>query len=122
MYVTEIPNRNSPPAILLRESYRQDGKVRTRTIANISHLRSAQIDALRASLSGAVSAPRLSLADSFVIDRSRPHGHVAAVLGSLRFAEKSSAHSRQIETLAQAHRLLRANAPPPSDPNQMPLF
>jgi transposase len=84
MYVTEIPNRNSPPAILLRESYRQDGKVRTRTIANISHLRSAQIDALRASLSGAVSAPRLSLADSFVIDRSRPHGHVAAVLGSLR--------------------------------------
>jgi len=84
MYVTEIPNRNSPHAILLRESYRQDGKVRTRTIANISHLRSAQIDALRASLSGAVSAPRLSLADSFVIDRSRPHGHVAAVLGSLR--------------------------------------
>jgi hypothetical protein len=45
-----------------------------------------------------------------------------AVLGSLRFAEKSSAHSRQIEALAQAHRLLRAHAPPPSDPNQMPLF
>jgi transposase len=84
MYVTEIPNRNSPPAILLRESYRENGKVRTRTIANISHLRPAQIDALRASLSGAVSAPRLSLPESFLIDRSRPHGHVAAVLGSLR--------------------------------------
>jgi transposase len=84
MYVTEIPNRNSPPAILLRESYREDGKVRTRTIANVSHLRPAQIDALRSSLSGAVSAPRLSLPDSFLIDRSRPHGHVAAVLGSLR--------------------------------------
>jgi transposase len=84
MYVTEIPNRNSPPAILLRESYREDGKVRTRTIANITHLRPAQIDALRTSLSGAVSAPRLSLPDSFLIDRSRPHGHVAAVLGSLR--------------------------------------
>ncbi len=84
MYVTEIPNRNSPPAILLRESYRENGKVRTRTIANITHLRPAQIDALRASLSGAVSPSRLSLPDSFFIDRSRPHGHVAAVLGSLR--------------------------------------
>jgi hypothetical protein len=48
MYVTAVPNRNSPPAILLRESYREDGKVKTRTIANITHLRSAQIDALRA--------------------------------------------------------------------------
>jgi hypothetical protein len=84
MYVTEIPNRNSPPAILLRESYRENGKVRTRTIANISHLRPAQIDALRTSLSGPASAPRLSLPGSFLIDRSRPHGHVAAVLGSLR--------------------------------------
>ena len=84
MYVTEIPNRNSPPAILLRESYRENGKVRTRTIANISRLRPAQIDALRTSLSGASSAPRLSLPDSFLIERSRPHGHVAAVLGSLR--------------------------------------
>ena len=84
MYVTQIPNRNSPPAILLRESYRENGKVRTRTIANISHLRPAQIDALRTSLSGAASAPRLSLPDSFLIERSRPHGHVAAVLGSLR--------------------------------------
>ena len=84
MYVTEIPNRNSPPAILLRESYRENGKVRTRTIANISHLRPAQIDALRTSLSGAVSAPRVSLPDSFLIHRSRPQGHVAAVLGSLR--------------------------------------
>ena len=84
MYVAEIPNRNSPPAILLRESYRENGKVRTRTIANISHLRTAQIDALRTSLSGAVSTSRLCLPDSFLIERSRPHGHVAAVLGSLR--------------------------------------
>jgi transposase len=84
MYVAEIPNRNSPPAILLRESYREDGKVRTRTVANISHLRPAQIDALRSSLAGAAPSPRLSLPDSFLIDRSRPHGHVAAVLGSLR--------------------------------------
>ena len=87
MYVTEIPNRNSPPAILLRESYRDNGKVKTRTIANITHLRPAQIAALRASLTGsppATSDSGLSLPDAFLIQRSRPHGHVAAVLGSLR--------------------------------------
>jgi transposase len=84
MYITAIPNRNSPPAILLRESYREAGKVRTRTIANISHLRTAQIEALRAALSGSVSPTASPLPDSFRIDRSRPHGHVAAVLGSLR--------------------------------------
>src|SRR5882672_11391000 len=84
MYVTAIPNRNSPPAILLRESYREAGKVKTRTIANISHLRPAQIEALRGALSGTVSPTGFSLPDSFRIERSRPHGHVAAVLGSLR--------------------------------------
>ena len=84
MYVTAIPNRNSPPAILLRESYREAGKVKTRTIANISHLRPAQIEALRGALSGAVSPTASPLPDSFRIERSRPHGHVAAVLGSLR--------------------------------------
>ena len=84
MYVTAIPNRNSPPAILLRESYRENGKVKTRTIANITHLRPAQIDALRGALSGSASGSALPLPDAFRIERSRPHGHVAAVLGSLR--------------------------------------
>jgi transposase len=84
MYVASVPNRNSPPAILLRESYREAGKVKSRTIANISHLRPLQIEALRGALSGAVSPTGLSLPDSFRIERSRPHGHVAAVLGSLR--------------------------------------
>jgi transposase len=84
MYVTAIPNRNSPPAILLRESYREDGKVKTRTIANITHLRPAQIEALRGALSGSASVTGLPLPEAFRIDRSRPHGHVAAVLGSLR--------------------------------------
>jgi hypothetical protein len=84
MYVTAIPNRNSPPAILLRESYRVAGQVKTRTIANISHLRPSQIDALRAALAGTISPSASPLPDSFRIARSRPHGHVAAVLGSLR--------------------------------------
>jgi transposase len=84
MYVTAIPNRNSPPAILLRESYREDGKVKTRTIANITHLRPAQIEALRGALTGSAPVAGPPLPDAFRIDRSRPHGHVAAVLGSLR--------------------------------------
>ena len=50
MYGATVPNRSSPPAILLRESYRQDGKVKTQTLANITHWRSQKIDALRAVL------------------------------------------------------------------------
>jgi transposase len=84
MYVATVPNRNSPPAILLRESYREHGKVKTRTLANISHLRSHQIEALRLALAGSLPAAGSSLPDSFLISRSLPHGHAAAVLGCLR--------------------------------------
>src|SRR5882757_845388 len=84
MYVATIPNRNSPPAILLRESYRLDGKVKTRTIANITHLAPHQVDALRLALSGSLTASSTPLPESFLISRSLPHGHVAAVLGCLR--------------------------------------
>lgn len=84
MYVATVPNRSSPPAILLRESYREAGKVKTRTLANITHLPSDRIDALRLALAGAAPAAGLPLSDAFMIARSRPHGHVAAVLGSLR--------------------------------------
>jgi len=83
MYVATVPNRNSPPAILLRESFRQDGKVLNRTLANLSHWPPPQVEALRAVLKGATSvgAP---LPQAFDIVRSRPHGHVAAVLGTLQ--------------------------------------
>lgn len=84
MYVATVPNRKSPPAILLRESYRQDGKVKTRTLANITHLAAQQIAALRSALDGSLAAPAAPLPDSFLISRSLPHGHVAAVLGCLR--------------------------------------
>jgi transposase len=84
MYVATVPNRNSPPAILLRESFREAGKVKSRTIANISHLRPAQIEALRRGLSSPHTAVGVPLPDAFHIERSLPHGHVAAVLGSLR--------------------------------------
>ena len=84
MYFATVPNRNSPPAILLRESYRLEGKVKTRTIANSTHLAPRQIEALRLALSGSLTASAPPLPDSFHISRSLPHGHVAAVLGCLR--------------------------------------
>src|SRR6516225_132183 len=83
MYIAVVPNRNSPPAILLRESFREHGKVKNRTLANISHWPPAQIEALRQVLKGhtRVGPP---LAEAFEVVRSLPHGHVAAVLGTLR--------------------------------------
>src|SRR5207237_8298178 len=84
MYVATVPNRNSPPAILLRESYRLDGKVKTRTIANITHLAPHQVDALRSALAGSLTVSSTPLPESFHISRSLPHVPVAAVLGSLR--------------------------------------
>jgi transposase len=88
MYVATVPNRNSPPALLLRESYRDGGKVKTRTLANITHLHADQVAALRLALTGNLPPPGSSssnsLSDAFLITRSRPHGHVAAVLGALR--------------------------------------
>jgi hypothetical protein len=81
MYVTRVPNRGSPPAILLRESYRDGDKVKTRTLANLSRWPEAKIEALRRVLKGeTVVAPPERLA----IERSLPHGHVAAVLGMAR--------------------------------------
>ena len=57
MYVTRIPNRDSPPAVLLRESYREGGKVKSRTLANISHWPEAKIDGLRRVLAGETLVP-----------------------------------------------------------------
>jgi hypothetical protein len=81
MYVEFVPNRNSPPAILLRESSRLDGKIVKRTLANLSDWPAPQIANLRRVLKGESLVPA---ADAFHIQRSTPHGHVAAVLGTLR--------------------------------------
>ena len=80
MYVATIPNRKSPPAILLRESYREGGRVRNRTLANLSHWPVAKIDALRALLRGQpVAAGAPAVEPSFEIIASRAHGPVHAV-------------------------------------------
>ena len=80
MYVTRVPNRGSPPAVLLRESYRENGKVKTRTLANLSRWPEHKVATLQQALQG-VPAAR-DLGEAFEITRSLPHGHVAAVLGT----------------------------------------
>src|SRR2546423_6054419 len=80
MYVTRVPNRDSPPAVLLRESYREGGKVRNRTLANLSRWPEQKVaaleDVLKGRSSGAVAA------GAFEVARSLPHRHVAAALGT----------------------------------------
>ena len=83
MYVVKVPNRGSPPAILLRESYREAGTVKNRTLANLSAWPEAKVDALTRVLKGQ-PPPAADLDGAFEITRSLPHGHVAAVLGTAR--------------------------------------
>jgi transposase len=82
MYIAKIPNRNSPPAILLRESYRENGKVKSRTLANLSSLPPHSIEILRRSLKG----ENFVSSDAFEIieDGSPAHGHVDAVMTAMR--------------------------------------
>jgi len=82
MYITTIPNRKSPPAILLRKSYREKGKVKNRTLANLSKLPPQSIDVLRRSLKGEnlVSTDALEIVE----DGSPAHGHVDAVLTAMK--------------------------------------
>ncbi len=82
MYIESVPNRNSPPAILLRESYRENGKVRKRTLCNLSDWSTAHVEGLRGVLKGGtVVAPDR---DAFTVTRSLPHGHAALALGTAR--------------------------------------
>jgi hypothetical protein len=83
MYVARVPNRNSPPAFLLREAWREGSKVKNRTLANLSHWPPAQIEALRQVLKGNTNLSS-HLQGTFQIVRSLPHGHVAAVLAMMR--------------------------------------
>jgi len=84
MYIEAVPNRNSPPAVLLRESYRsEDGKVKKRTIANLSALDPQIIAGLKVLLKGG-SASEQALEEQFEVERTLAHGHVAAALGQFR--------------------------------------
>ena len=81
MHIHIVPNRGSTPTVLLRESYREGGKVKKRTLANLSSLPSDQIEAMRAVLRGDALAPA---GKAFEISRSQAHGHVQAVTAAMK--------------------------------------
>jgi transposase len=81
MYIDIVPNRNSPPAVLLRQAIREGKKIRKVTVANLSDWPEEQVSSLRLLLKGESLVP---LNQAFTIARSLPHGHVAAALGTLR--------------------------------------
>lgn len=82
MYIETVPNRNSPPAILLREGFREGGKIIKRTLANLSHWDAQLVEHFRLLLKGGVAVESIDAV--MTIERTLPHGHVAAVLGAAR--------------------------------------
>jgi transposase len=81
MFIDIVPNRNSPPAILLREAWREGKKVRKRTVANLTGWPRDKVEALRRVLRNeSLVAPE----EAFAIEQSLPHGHVEAVFGTIR--------------------------------------
>lgn len=111
MYIDVVPNRNSPPAVLLRESYREGDKVKKRTLANLSALPAEAIAAVRATLRGQALLPA---DEAFQILRAEPHGHVAAVLGTMKrlgMAGLLSSRDRPERDLALAMIAARVIAP-----------
>ena len=111
MYVATVPNRSSPPAILLREAFRLDGKVKNRTLANLSRWPPEKIEALRRVLKGETSLGP-ALPEAFSIARSLPHGHVAAVLATIerlrlpRLLERKRCRQRDLVLALIASRIL----------------
>jgi hypothetical protein len=95
MYIESIPNRSSPPAILLRESFREDGRVRKRTLANLSAWPTELVEGLRTLLKDGVAVA----ADGIHIRRPLRHGHAAGgegrlgAVSGLALAGKGGAHT-----------------------------
>jgi hypothetical protein len=84
MFIDTVPNRKSPPAVLLRESYREGGRVKKRTLANLSKLPQALIDGIVALLDDGRALGNRASEPGFEIVRSLPHGHVVAVQAVIR--------------------------------------
>jgi len=83
MYIETVPNRNSPPCTLLREAYREGGKVKKKTIANLTHWAPKVVEGLRVLLKGG-RVTSVEESNDFDIVRSLSHGHVAAIFGEIR--------------------------------------
>ena len=111
MYITEVPNRNSPPCILLRESYREGGKTRQRTLANLTKWPKDLVENFKALLKGG-HVQNGPLADCFEIVASRAHGHAAAVCGTIKklglpsMIDRKPSRERDLIQAAIAGRLL----------------
>jgi hypothetical protein len=109
MHIHIVPNRGSPPTVLLRESYREGTKVRKRTLANLSSLSAAQIEAMRAVLAGQAVQPA---AQSLEITASRAHGHVHAAalamqrLGLAALLERTPSRERDLVLAMVAARIV----------------
>jgi len=113
MHIHVIPNRNSKPAILLRESYREGGAVKKRTLANLSHFPLDQVETLRRALRGELLVP----ADAaFETIESKPHGHVEAMrramkrLGFEQLICTKRSHERDLVVAMVAARILKPNS------------
>jgi transposase len=112
VYIETIPNRNSPPAILLREGFREGGKVRKRTLANLSSWDPQLVEHFRVLLKGGVALESASSVLS--IERALPHGHVAAVLGAARGSGSSlwfGSAPKELQPLLQAMLVARVLEP-----------
>ncbi len=95
MYIGRVPNRNSPPAVLLRESYREGDKVKKRTLANLSKLPEDVIDNMKLALKGGQISIESGMPSNFEVIRSLPHGHVAAILETIKKLGLSQIISKQ---------------------------
>ena len=87
MYIERVPNRNSPPAVLLRESWRENDKTKKRTVANLSSLPDETVEAVRSALKGEVLPAALAIArpeKQLEISNVRQHGHVAAIVAIIK--------------------------------------
>ena len=87
MYIERVPNRNSPPAVLLRESWRENGKTKKRTVGNLSALADETVEAVRSSLKGDVVPAAMAIAEpqkNLAITNVRMHGHVAAMIAIIK--------------------------------------
>ncbi len=119
MYIERVPNRKSPPAVLLRESWRENGKTRKRTVGNLSSLSDETIEAVRGALQGDVVPAALAVAEpekTLEITSVRQHGHVAAIVAMLkrsgltRAIDRKPSRQRDIVVAMIADRLLHGDS------------
>jgi len=119
MYIERVPNRKSPPAVLLRESWRENGKTRKRTVGNLSSLSDETVEAVRSALQGNVVPAALAIAEpekTLEITNVRQHGHVAAIVAMLKRSglllaiDRKPSRQRDIVVAMIADRLLHGDS------------